>query len=126
MLSALALVALALLAYWITTPKNLYGPFPPGLKPIFIICNILDLTSTELWLTAFKWARAYGHVTHVRVFSQSLVFLNTPKAVSDLLDKRGAIYSDKLRLVMLGELCGISLSRFNGDGEQTILGQVGQ
>jgi cytochrome P450 len=32
--------------------------------------------------------------------------LNTPKAVFDLLDKRGSLYSDKPHLVMAGELCG--------------------
>ena len=48
---------------WPTTHKSPRAPFPP------------DLTTTELWLIAFKWARTYGHITHVRVFSQSLVFL---------------------------------------------------
>ncbi|KAG1814714.1 cytochrome P450 [Suillus subaureus] len=99
---ALLLALLALLAYSrLTRP-----PFPPGPNPLPIIGNILDLTPKELWLTAFKWARTYGPITHIRIFNQSLVFLNTPKAVFDLLDKRGSIYSDKPHLVMAGELCG--------------------
>ncbi|KAG1880172.1 cytochrome P450 [Suillus subluteus] len=99
---ALLLAGLALLAYFrLTRP-----PFPPGPNPLPIIGNILDLTPKELWLTAFKWARTYGPITHIRIFNQSLVFLNTPKTVFDLLDKRGSIYSDKPHLVMAGELCG--------------------
>jgi hypothetical protein len=99
---ALLLAGLALLAYFrLTRP-----PFPPGPNPLPIIGNILDITSKELWLTAFKWARKYGPITHIRIFNQSLVFLNTPKAVFDLLDKRGSIYSDKPHLVMASELCG--------------------
>ena len=35
---------------------------------------------------------------------QGLVFLNTAEACTDLLDKRGAIYSDRPHLVMCGEL----------------------
>ncbi|KAG1836042.1 cytochrome P450 [Suillus subalutaceus] len=98
----LLLAGLALLAYFrLTRP-----PFPPGPNPLPIIGNILDLTPKELWLTAFKWAHTYGPITHIRIFNQSLVFLNTPKAVFDLLDKRGSIYSDKPHLVMAGELCG--------------------
>ncbi|OJA12627.1 hypothetical protein AZE42_04474 [Rhizopogon vesiculosus] len=105
MLLLVTLFALVLLGYrWHTrTPRS---HFPPGPKPLPIIGNIFDLTTTELWLTAFKWTRTYGQITHVRVFSQSLVFLNTPKAIFDLLDKRGAVYSDKPHLVMAGELCG--------------------
>ncbi|KAG2034690.1 cytochrome P450 [Suillus americanus] len=75
-------------------------------NPLPIIGNILDLTQKELWLTAFKWARTYGPITHIQIFNQSLIFLNTPKTVFDLLDKRGSIYSDKPHLVMAGELCG--------------------
>ncbi|KIK42243.1 hypothetical protein CY34DRAFT_83884 [Suillus luteus UH-Slu-Lm8-n1] len=98
----LFLLAIAFLAYSrLTRP-----PFPPGPNPLPIIGNILDLTPKELWLTAFKWARTYGPITHLRIFNKSLVFLNTPKAVFDLLDKRGSLYSDKPHLVMAGELCG--------------------
>ncbi|KAG1781104.1 cytochrome P450 [Suillus placidus] len=97
-----ALILIAFLAY----SRFTRPPFPPGPSPLPIIGNILDLTSKELWLTAFKWARTYGPVTHIRIFNKSLIFLNTPKAVFDLLDKRGSVYSDKPHLVMAGELCG--------------------
>jgi hypothetical protein len=45
-----------------------------------------------------------GKIVYVHVFGQGLVFLNTAEACTDLLDKRGAIYSDKPHLVMCGEL----------------------
>ena len=38
------------------------------------------------------------------MFGQGLVFLNTPEVAFDLLEKRGVIYSDKPRFVMVGEL----------------------
>jgi cytochrome P450 len=98
----LFLLAIAFLVYSrLTRP-----PIPPGPNPLPIIGNILDLTPKELWLTAFKWARTYGPITHIRIFNKSIVFLNTPEAVLDLLDKRGSLYSDKPHLVMAGELCG--------------------
>ncbi len=46
-----------------------------------------------------------GDVVYIHVFGQGLVFLNSPEAVNDLLDKRGSVYSDKPQLVMVGELC---------------------
>ncbi len=43
-------------------------------------------------------------MVYLHVLGQGLVFLNSPEAVLDLLDKRGALYSDKPQLVMTGEL----------------------
>ncbi len=43
---------------------------------------------------------------YIHVFGQGLVFCNTYDTATDLLEKRGAIYSDKPALVMAGELCG--------------------
>lgn len=45
-----------------------------------------------------------GNVVFVHIFGQGLLFLNTAKAASDLLEQRGSIYSDKPQLVMCGEL----------------------
>lgn len=47
-----------------------------------------------------------GPVNYLHIFGQGLVFLNTPEAVNDLLEKRGSIYSDKPNLVMAGNLLG--------------------
>ena len=46
-----------------------------------------------------------GDVVYLHLVGQGLVFLNSPEAAFDLLDKRGSIYSDKPSLVMTGELC---------------------
>jgi len=46
-----------------------------------------------------------GDVVYLHVLGLGLVFLNSPDAAFDLLDKRGSIYSDKPALVMAGELC---------------------
>jgi hypothetical protein len=86
--------------------------------------NITDLPLKELWLPAFQWAKKYGKsypifkstssrvkpylspgdVVYIHILGQNLVFLNSREAASDLLDKRGLIYSDKPSFVMVGEL----------------------
>jgi hypothetical protein len=115
---------------YFTRPKP-PAPYPPGPKPVPILGNVFDLTGKELWLVATKWAKEYGRlspeyhhpageacpcdvkltlvlatgpVNYLSVVGQGLVFLNTPEAVSELLDKRGAIYSDKPHLVMASDL----------------------
>ena len=41
---------------------------------------------------------------HARALGSSNVVLNTLEACIDLLEKRGAIYSDKPKMIMAGEL----------------------
>jgi hypothetical protein len=48
-----------------------------------------------------------GDVVHVSVLGQSLVILNSVEAVSDLLDARSQIYSDRPFFTMVGELMGV-------------------
>jgi hypothetical protein len=80
-------------------------PLPPGPRPIPLLGNVLDLTASELWLRAAEWAQEYGGVTYLNVFGLSLVFVNTPEAANELLERKGALYSDRMRMGMI-ELCG--------------------
>ncbi|THG97275.1 hypothetical protein EW026_g4689 [Hermanssonia centrifuga] len=99
---------LASAAYYLWTrsaPSN-EPRVPPGPKPLPVVGNILDLTAKELWLRMTNWGRKYGDVVYIHVFGQGLLFCNTYETATDLLEKRGAIYSDKPALVMAGELCG--------------------
>ncbi|KAF8965368.1 cytochrome P450 [Flammula alnicola] len=111
------LVALFL---WFRKPKASSAPLPPGPKPVPLLGNIRDLTAKELWLPASKWAKQYGDVVYLNLLGIGLVFVNSPEAASELLDKRGSIYSDKPSLVMAGELCGCkNMVAFTCYGDQS-------
>ncbi|EMD36507.1 hypothetical protein CERSUDRAFT_115561 [Gelatoporia subvermispora B] len=110
----------AALFVWAQLSKAKKSGMPPGPKPLWGVGNITDLTAHELWLRASQWAREYGDTVYLHVFGQGLVFLNSIEAATDLLEKKGSIYSDKPSLVMAGELCGCeNMVAFTRYGDQS-------
>ncbi|KAJ6546378.1 cytochrome P450 [Mycena sp. CBHHK59/15] len=96
------------------TRKNL-PPGPPGLP---LIGNLLQIPFNVPWVTYKSWARKYGDIIHVSVVGQPLMFLTSPQAVTELFEKRSAIYSDRPELVFCGDLVGykdsLPLCRYGG------------
>ncbi|KAI0717422.1 cytochrome P450 [Cerioporus squamosus] len=108
-MSAFVWLATILAAYFVWAgfqQKSKRRALPPGPKGLPVIGNLRDMALTGLWLGAREWAQKYGDLVYLNVFGQGLLFVNSYDAAVDLLEKRGAIYSDKPRMIMAGELCG--------------------
>jgi hypothetical protein len=125
-MASVTLVApLTLLSYFLFALFRKLGrrrvPLPPGPRPWPLLGNIADLRPHQLWLLASDWAKRYGRsprlflllqplqftpgdVVYLHIFGQGLVFLNSPAAVFELMERRSAIYSDRAPLVMATEL----------------------
>ncbi|KAI0264159.1 cytochrome P450 [Gloeopeniophorella convolvens] len=70
-------------------------PYPPGPSPLPLIGNMLDIPKKFSWLTYAEMGKKYGDVLSLRAFGHMVVVLNSAKAAKELLEKRGAIYSDR-------------------------------
>ncbi|KAI0316607.1 cytochrome P450 [Amylostereum chailletii] len=104
-LTALGVAFLGALVFWTRTRKPF--PLPPGPKPWPIVGNVTDVPQAkQLWLRATEFAEQYGDIVYLHILGQGIVFLNTAETANELMEKRGAIYSDRVPLVMSGELCG--------------------
>ncbi|KAK5730067.1 hypothetical protein LTR15_000001 [Elasticomyces elasticus] len=85
-----------------------HRPLPEGTKPLPgpkgwpIVGNAFDIPKSHAWLQFKKWADEYGPIYQVKAFGTTLVVISKESFANDLLSKRGAIYSDRPQLIMVG------------------------
>ncbi|KAG2077744.1 cytochrome P450 [Suillus decipiens] len=99
----LACIGLYLLKQVFNRKNSAYPPGPPGLP---LIGNILDMPHIKPWLIFTEWGKKYGHISHIEIFGQHIVVVNSVKTAMDMLDNKSAIYSDRPILPVGGELIG--------------------
>ncbi|KAF8463807.1 cytochrome P450 [Gautieria morchelliformis] len=81
-------------------------PLPPGPARLPFLGSVLQMPRTDEYLAYTKWRDRWGDIIYAKVFDRGICILGTYQAAKDLLDKRGAYYSDRPRLPMVGELVG--------------------
>ncbi|KAF9456686.1 cytochrome P450 [Collybia nuda] len=101
--------AIAILASKFATKRSRY-PLPPGPYGLPLLGNALQMPTSHEWLTFAAWGKAFGGVIHVSIFGRPIIILNSRKAISDLLEAKSGIYSDRPVLPMAGELVGYDAS----------------
>ncbi|KIO29647.1 hypothetical protein M407DRAFT_70131 [Tulasnella calospora MUT 4182] len=95
--------------YWLWNYLNTWNraPYPPGPVPLPLLGNILDMPTTLLPVGFADFGKKYGPLTFIQVPGSKILVINSYEAASDLLDKRGSLYADRPRMVMMGELVGV-------------------
>jgi hypothetical protein len=111
---SVALLSLAVIQVIRDHRRRRGRPYPPGPRPFPIIGNLLDIPKQFSWLAYSEISQTYGNhsstsrsrgcspdkklagnILSFHIFGKVIVVLNTAKAAKDLLEKRGAIYSDR-------------------------------
>ncbi|KAI0092442.1 CyP450 monooxygenase [Irpex rosettiformis] len=92
-----ALVAVVLLARRQKWANRLRGcSLPPGPRGFPIIGNLLDFPPNKAWVTFREWSQTYGNIMFIQVMDTPILLVSSPEICHDLMEKRSAIYSDKL------------------------------
>ncbi|KAH7913512.1 cytochrome P450 [Hygrophoropsis aurantiaca] len=73
--------------------KNL--PLPPGPRALPLLGNALQINVSQPWLTYTAWGKRYGGIVYSCILGQDFVIINDENIARTLLDRRGAIYSDR-------------------------------
>ncbi|KAJ7101797.1 cytochrome P450 [Mycena epipterygia] len=96
--------------------KKRIPPLPPGPRGLPLLGNILDVPYEEQWRKFAEIGEVWGDLASLTIFGQALIIINSVKVAEDLLDVRGAIFSDRPVIPMGGELMGfnnaLSLSQY--------------
>jgi cytochrome P450 len=92
------LIILTFILY--TTPSTLTDSrrkhLPPGPRGLPLIGSYFSLQNNTLVpQKALAWARTHGPVFYTKVGGADYIWLSSPKAVKDLMDKKSSIYSSR-------------------------------
>ncbi|KAF8848659.1 cytochrome P450 [Acephala macrosclerotiorum] len=94
-------------------------PLPPGPRGLPILGNIREVPAERSDVQFAKWAKEYkSYIIYVNLLGQPVIVLNSVKSAVDLLDKKGAIYSDRPPFVLLEALGFRNNIALTGDGVQ--------
>ncbi|CAK7218989.1 hypothetical protein SEUCBS140593_003741 [Sporothrix eucalyptigena] len=87
-------------AYLYLVPNSLTDSrrrsLPPGPRGYPIVGNLFDLSNSEkVRVKVREWHQKYGDVFYTKIGGTDYIWLSSPKAVKDLMDKKSGIYSSR-------------------------------
>ncbi|KAI0676611.1 cytochrome P450 [Trametes maxima] len=79
------------------SPSGSVRPPPPGPRPLLLVGNVLDVPTENMEVQYRAHCDKYGDsVVYINVFGQPILVLGSHEAAVDLLEKRSALYLDRL------------------------------
>lgn len=105
---AIGILGVALIGYRLFRNKKVFN-LPPGPKGLPLVGNLFDLPPPNL--PPYKhWAKLkekYGPVFSLSFLGTTMVYLDSPDAIHEILEKKSLKTSGRPTLTFLGENCGL-------------------
>lgn len=104
LVSAIIATALfSLLSFFLSkkVPKGLRTV--PGPRGLPLVGNVLQMTP-QPQRQFQQWAREYGEMFQIKIGWENWIFLNTPAAVKEIMDKQSAITSGRAPMPVVSDL----------------------
>ncbi|KAJ7880044.1 hypothetical protein B0H14DRAFT_3770128 [Mycena olivaceomarginata] len=89
-------------------PKKPHARLPPGPQGLPFIGNVLDIPTKSYWLEFAELRDVWGDILSLTAFWKTIIIINSLEVTKDLLDVRGANFSDRPVIPMGGELAGFN------------------
>ncbi|KAJ7445082.1 cytochrome P450 [Mycena latifolia] len=81
-------------------------PLPPGPRGLPFVGNILGLPAHSPWLTFAEMGKQWGDIASITVLGRTMVIVNSLQVAEDLLESKGANFSDRPVIQTGGGLVG--------------------
>ncbi|KAH6899261.1 cytochrome P450 98A3 [Coprinopsis sp. MPI-PUGE-AT-0042] len=72
-------------------------PLPPGPKGLPFLGNVFQIPRDKSWKVYSDWKPVYGNMIYLEALGQPLLILNSLEDCSEILERRGANYSDRFQ-----------------------------
>lgn len=102
---------------------NFSKNYPPGPRKHWLVDNLYDMPIRVDWDKLRSWQHKFGtwlvripspidsaiagDMVYLTAFGKSVLILNTPTAIKDVLEKRAKNFSHRPQTVMVSELFGL-------------------
>ncbi|KAI0299715.1 cytochrome P450 [Multifurca ochricompacta] len=103
--NAFVLILVLVTLHWASKRKTRL-PLPPGPKGWPLIGNLLDIPKANFGKVYTEWAMKYGKIVYADAAGQPMIIINDVDIANEILDKNGAISSDRPVMEMAGKLAG--------------------
>ncbi|KAJ7578030.1 cytochrome P450 [Mycena floridula] len=73
---------------------------PPGPPTRWLIGNTHIFPKIQLHLAFTEWAKIYGDVVSLKIFHKTIIILNSPTAIKEIIDKRSTSSSNRPNMMI--------------------------
>ncbi|KAL5530920.1 hypothetical protein ACEPAG_3796 [Sanghuangporus baumii] len=112
-----ACFALTFVAYCLKNLSSKHSGLPPGPKGKWIVGNAADVFAPYQWIKFMNWSKLFGDIIYLTVLGRPVIILNKFEDARELMDRRGALYSDRPPMTYIVDMLKVRSPTFMPYGD---------